>query len=190
MPQAATTAAAGSVAVAIAVLALKLVAAWLTGSVALFADALESVVNVAAAVAALAAIRFAALPADANHPYGHTKAEYFSAVLEGALIIVAALAILHAAWGAYVAPRPPEDAVDLHPRPDLAALPGLHAPPGQFRRQGFVRDAALLGPDPLDDLGDPHGMVVAPRHPGRGRGRGRHGVAGALARCSSALMVA
>jgi cation diffusion facilitator family transporter len=103
--------AAGSVVIAAAVLALKLGAWWVTGSVALLADALESVVNVAAAGAALIAVQYSALPADANHPYGHTKAEYFSAVLEGALIIVAALAILHAAWGAYLAPRPPEDAV-------------------------------------------------------------------------------
>jgi cation diffusion facilitator family transporter len=103
--------AAGSLVIAAAVLALKLGAWWVTGSVALLADALESVVNVAAAGAALLAVQYSALPADANHPYGHTKAEYFSAVLEGALIIVAALAILHAAWGAYLDPRPPEDAV-------------------------------------------------------------------------------
>jgi cation diffusion facilitator family transporter len=95
--------AAGSVAVAVAVLAFKAIAWWLTGSVALYADALESIVNVAAAMAA-------ALPADANHPYGHSKVEYFSAVLEGALIIVAALLILHEAWGAFQAPRAPEQA--------------------------------------------------------------------------------
>lgn len=100
--------AAGSVVVAAAVLALKLGAWWLTGSVALLADALESVVNVAAALAALVAVRYSALPPDANHPYGHTKAEYFSAVLEGALIIVAAVAILHEAWGAVFAPRMPD----------------------------------------------------------------------------------
>jgi cation diffusion facilitator family transporter len=100
--------AAGSVAVACAVLALKLGAWWVTGSVALLADALESVVNVAAAGAALVAVRLAALPPDANHPYGHTKAEYLSAVLEGALIIVAAILILNEAWGAFLAPRPPE----------------------------------------------------------------------------------
>jgi cation diffusion facilitator family transporter len=97
--------AAASVAVALAVLGLKAGAWWVTGSVALFADALESVVNVAAAVAALVAIRFSALPPDANHPYGHAKAEYFSAVLEGALIIVAALLILNEAWAAWQAPR-------------------------------------------------------------------------------------
>jgi cation diffusion facilitator family transporter len=98
----------GSVAVAAAVLALKLGAWWLTGSVALFADALESVVNVAAALAALVAVRFSAMPADANHPYGHAKAEYFSAVLEGALILLAAVMILHAAWAALLAPRAPD----------------------------------------------------------------------------------
>jgi cation diffusion facilitator family transporter len=100
--------AAGSVAVAVAVLALKAMAWWVTGSVALYADALESIVNVAAALAALLAVRLSALPPDANHPYGHAKVEYFSAVLEGALIIVAALLILHAAWGAYMAPRAPD----------------------------------------------------------------------------------
>jgi cation diffusion facilitator family transporter len=106
----ATALAAGSVVVAVAVLGLKAAAWWLTGSVALLADALESVVNVAAAAAALIAVRYSALPADANHPYGHAKAEYFSAVLEGALIIVAALLILHQAWGAFLAPRAPEQA--------------------------------------------------------------------------------
>jgi cation diffusion facilitator family transporter len=97
--------AAGSVLVAVLVLALKLGAWWMTGSVALFADALESVVNVAAALAALAAVRFSARPADANHPYGHHKAEYFSAVVEGALILVAAFIILHECWAALNNPR-------------------------------------------------------------------------------------
>ncbi|MFM2148513.1 MAG: hypothetical protein RLZZ187_819 [Pseudomonadota bacterium] len=99
-----------SVAVALLVLGLKAGAWWLTGSVALFADALESVVNVAAAIAALVAIRLSALPPDANHPYGHAKAEYFSAVLEGALIIAAAILILNEAWGAFLEPRAPDQA--------------------------------------------------------------------------------
>jgi cation diffusion facilitator family transporter len=99
------TLAALSVAVGLAVLALKL-AAWLvTGSVALFSDAMESIVNVAASAAAWMAIRYSARPADANHPYGHHKAEYFSVVLEGVLIIVAAVAILREAYGAFLAPR-------------------------------------------------------------------------------------
>jgi cation diffusion facilitator family transporter len=97
--------AAGSIAVGIVVLALKYLAYHLTGSVALLSDAIESIVNVATAIAALLAIRFAAVPADANHPYGHHKAEYISAVIEGALIIVAAIAILHEAYNAYFAPR-------------------------------------------------------------------------------------
>jgi cation diffusion facilitator family transporter len=104
----ATRLAIGSVVVALSVLATKTVAWWLTGSVALLADALESVVNVAAAAAALLAVTYSALPADDNHPYGHAKAEYFSAVLEGALIIVAALLILNESWRAFVVPRAPE----------------------------------------------------------------------------------
>ncbi|WP_424810983.1 cation diffusion facilitator family transporter [Roseococcus sp. YIM B11640] len=100
--------AAGSVAIAIVVLGLKLWAWWLTGSVALFADALESVVNVAASGAALVAVRFSAMPADANHPYGHDKAEYFSAVLEGALILVAAFVILSEVWSVWQRPRVPD----------------------------------------------------------------------------------
>ena len=81
----------GSIAVGALVLALKTLAWWMTGSVALLSDALESTVNLAAAFAALAEIRVAARPADDNHPFGHHKAEFFSAVLEGVLIIVAAL---------------------------------------------------------------------------------------------------
>lgn len=108
VPDRALKLAAGSVGIAFGVLGLKAAAWWLTGSVALLADALESVVNVAAAVAALLAVRLSAEPPDANHPYGHAKAEYFSAVLEGALIIVAALLILKEAWGAWLAPHPPE----------------------------------------------------------------------------------
>jgi cation diffusion facilitator family transporter len=103
--------AAGSVAVAILVLLLKASAWWLTGSVALFADALESVVNVATSIAALLAVRFSQMPPDANHPYGHAKAEYFSAVLAGVLIIVAALLILNEAWDAVQRPRTPEASV-------------------------------------------------------------------------------
>jgi cation diffusion facilitator family transporter len=99
------TIAAISVVVALGVLGLKAAAWWITGSVALFADALESVVNVAAALAALAAIRVSARPPDADHPYGHAKAEYFSAVLEGVLICVAALLILNEAWSAWQNPR-------------------------------------------------------------------------------------
>jgi cation diffusion facilitator family transporter len=95
----------GSILVGLVVLALKTFAWWLTGSVALMSDAMESIVNVATAVAALIAIRIAARPADRDHPYGHHKAEFFSAVLEGVMIIVAALLILREAWQAFQAPR-------------------------------------------------------------------------------------
>lgn len=97
--------AAVSIAVGVAVLALKYLAYHLTGSVALLSDAIESIVNVLTAIAALIAIRFAAQPADKDHPYGHHKAEYVSAVIEGVLIVIAAIAILRAAWGAYQVPR-------------------------------------------------------------------------------------
>ncbi len=95
----------GSLLVGGAVLAIKLLAWRMTGSVALLSDALESIVNVATALAALAAVHYANRPADANHPYGHHKAELFSAVLEGVMIVVAALAILHEAWTAFLQPR-------------------------------------------------------------------------------------
>ena len=101
----ATKLALGSLLVGIAVLGIKLLSWRLTGSVALLSDALESIVNVAAALAALAAVRYASRPADANHPYGHHKAELFSAVLEGVLIVIAALMILREAWGAFFDPR-------------------------------------------------------------------------------------
>lgn len=99
------TLALGSIGVALVVLALKYAAYRTTGSVALYSDALESVINVVTAVAALWAIGVSLTPADAEHPYGHTKAEYFSAVLEGVLIGIAALLILREAYGAYWMPR-------------------------------------------------------------------------------------
>ena len=94
-----------SIPIALAVLGLKYVAFLVTGSVALYSDAIESIINVVTALAALAAVRISAKPADANHPYGHSKAEYFSAVLEGVLIIVASLLILREAWRGFSNPR-------------------------------------------------------------------------------------
>ncbi len=96
----------GSIFVGIAVLGLKVVAWQMTGSLALMSDALESIVNVATAVAALIAVWYAARPADEKHPYGHHKAEFFSAVLEGVMIIVAALFIFHEAWQGFLNPSP------------------------------------------------------------------------------------
>lgn len=95
----------GSILVGIVVLALKTLAWWMTGSIALLSDALESTVNVATAIAALIAIRLASRPADANHPYGHHKAELLSAILEGVMIIIAALLIMREAYHGFLAPR-------------------------------------------------------------------------------------
>jgi cation diffusion facilitator family transporter len=93
-----------TIVVAFVVLGLKALAWWLTGSVALYSDALESTVNVIAALAAFWAIRVSHTPADHDHPFGHHKAEYFSAVLEGVLIVVAALLILVEVARAWAAP--------------------------------------------------------------------------------------
>src|ERR1051326_5197272 len=94
-----------SIAAAIATIALKALAWWLTGSVGLLSDALESLVNLAAAVLALWMLRLAASPPDAEHPYGFSKAEYFSAGIEGALIVLAATGIVWTAIPRLMAPR-------------------------------------------------------------------------------------
>ncbi len=95
-----------SIAVAFVVMGIKYLAYYVTGSVALYSDALESVVNVVTAIAALIAIKIAQRPADRRHPFGHHKAEYVAVALEGALIFIAALMILQQAYWAIAAPRP------------------------------------------------------------------------------------
>ncbi|MDP2121620.1 MAG: cation diffusion facilitator family transporter [Hoeflea sp.] len=94
-----------SIPLAFGVMGLKFVAWHVTGSIALYSDALESIVNVIAALAAFFAIGYAQKPADPGHPYGHHKAEYFSAVLEGVLIVVAALLIVNEAVGGLMEPK-------------------------------------------------------------------------------------
>jgi cation diffusion facilitator family transporter len=96
----------GSLCAGCVVLGLKAAAWGLTGSAALYSDALESTVNVAASLIAWMALRLAARPADANHPYGHDKAEFFAAVIEGVMIVVAALLIFAEAWHAWRNPHP------------------------------------------------------------------------------------
>ncbi|CUH79026.1 Ferrous-iron efflux pump FieF [Tritonibacter multivorans] len=102
----------GSILVSVLVLLFKLAAWYMSGSIALFSDAMESLVNVSAAVLAWFAVRYAQRPADEDHPFGHHKAEYFSAVAEGFLIILAAVLIVeqaveaivtgtHADWGVW-----------------------------------------------------------------------------------------
>jgi cation diffusion facilitator family transporter len=97
-----------TIAAALATMALKGVAYQLTGSVGLLSDALESLVNLAGALMALAMLSVAARPADEDHPHGHGKAEYFSAGAEGALIVIAAVSIAVAAVDRLLHPRPIE----------------------------------------------------------------------------------
>lgn len=97
-----------SIAVAVLTIGLKTLAWWLTGSVGLLSDAMESLVNLAGAVFALVMVRIAQRPADADHPYGHHKAEYFSSAFEGLAIAVAAVAILWAAVERLLQPQPLE----------------------------------------------------------------------------------
>ena len=97
-----------SVAVAVITIALKTLAWYITDSVGLLSDAMESLVNLASAVFGLVMVTIAARPADEDHPYGHHKAEYFSSGFEGILIIVAALGIVWAAGHRLLDPQPIE----------------------------------------------------------------------------------
>lgn len=94
-----------SVVAALLTIALKSVAWWLTGSVGMLSDALESMVNLAAALLALWMLRLSAMPPDEAHPFGRSKAEYFSSGAEGALIVVAAASIVWAALPRLISPQ-------------------------------------------------------------------------------------
>src|SRR5262245_33582642 len=93
-----------SLTVGIALLGVKFLAYHLTGSTAVLSDALESIVNVVAALFALASLLFAGRPADRNHPYGHGKIEYFAAAFEGGLIAFAAIMIIYEVAQAFIEP--------------------------------------------------------------------------------------
>ena len=95
-----------SIAAAILTIALKAIAYWLTGSVGLLSDALESFVNLAGALMALAMLTIASRPADEDHAFGHSKAEYFSSGVEGTLILIAAAGIGFAAVQRLITPKP------------------------------------------------------------------------------------
>ncbi len=97
-----------SIAAAIITIALKSAAYWFTGSVGLLSDALESLINLAAAIVALFTLKIAASPADEDHAFGHDKAEYFSSGIEGTLIFIAALSIAYTAIQRLFAPQPLE----------------------------------------------------------------------------------
>jgi cation diffusion facilitator family transporter len=156
-----------SVAVGVVVLALKYYAFYVTGSVALYSDAIESIVNVVASLAVLIAIRFSAMPADANHPYGHHKAEYFSVVAEGAMIIVAAFLIFHEAYGAFLAPRSfDEPVLGLTINGAAGVINGLWCAVlisvGRRRRSpALVADGKHLFTDVLSSFGVLAGLILA-----------------------------
>ncbi|MEI6061464.1 MAG: cation diffusion facilitator family transporter [Bacteroidota bacterium] len=98
-----------SIAAAIATITLKMIAYKLTGSMGLFSDALESCVNLAAAVIALIMLSIAEKPADEEHVYGHGKAEYFSSAIEGGLIVLASFSIIWTAIPRLLHPQPLEN---------------------------------------------------------------------------------
>ena len=98
-----------SIAAALVTIALKSGAYIVTGSVGLLSDALESLINLAAAIVALIVLKIAARPADEDHHYGHDKAEYFSSVFEGVMIVAAAIAIGYAAVRRFIHPLPLKD---------------------------------------------------------------------------------
>ncbi|PZA08381.1 MULTISPECIES: cation diffusion facilitator family transporter [unclassified Meiothermus] len=151
----------------VGVFGLKWLAFKLTGSVALYSDALESIVNIVAAGAALIAVGVSKRPPDANHPYGHTKAEYFSAVLEGILIALAALAIVIEAWHRLFAPTPPQSVgLGLSLSVGASALNGLLAwfliRSGRAHRSpALVADGQHLFADVLTSLGVLAGVGLA-----------------------------
>jgi cation diffusion facilitator family transporter len=159
--------AAGSIVVGIAVLAMKTAAWWFTGSSALYSDALESVVNVAASVVAFVALSFAALPADKNHPYGHDKAEFFAAVIEGVLIIVAAVSIVEHAWSNWNRPALVEtpwlglglNLVSTAINGSWAAL--LSQTGRRHRSAALLADARHLWADVVTSIAVVAGLVVA-----------------------------
>ena len=99
-----------SIAAAIATIGLKSIAYWLTGSVGLLSDAIESVVNLIGAIVALSMLMIAARPPDDEHLFGHSKAEYFSSGVKGSLILIAAVSIGIAAVKRLLAPKPLDQA--------------------------------------------------------------------------------
>jgi cation diffusion facilitator family transporter len=97
-----------SIGASLLTIVLKTIAYFLTNSVGLLSDAIESLVNLAGGIMALTMLKIAARPADNEHAYGHNKAEYFSSGVEGTLILVAAVSIAYAAYGRLLDPKPLE----------------------------------------------------------------------------------
>lgn len=159
--------AAGSLVVGVIVLGLKLLAWRMTGSIALYSDALESTVNVATALAALLAVRLAERPADANHPYGHHKAEYVSAVLEGVMIVVAAILILRAAYAGMLEPKALDAPLEGLLVNGLASVINagwcwlLITRGRQLRSPALVADGKHLLSDVVSSIGVTFGVLLA-----------------------------
>jgi cation diffusion facilitator family transporter len=157
----------GSIIIGFLVLGLKTLAWWMTGLIALLSDALESTVNVATALAALVAIRIAERPADSNHPYGHHKAEFLSAVLEGVMIIVAALLIMNEAYKGLMAPRTLDAPLQgLLVNGVAAALNGiwcwvLFTQGRRHRSPALVADGHHLLSDVVSSVGVTFGVLAA-----------------------------
>ncbi len=147
-----------SLLVGIFALLLKFWAALRTESLALLSDALESVVNVAAAAMLWVAVRFASRPADANHPYGHAKAEYLSAAIEGALVIGAAATIFWQALKRFGdVPRLPELGLGLAVALTATAANAglawwLHRKGSQLHSPALLADALHVRSDVLTSL--------------------------------------
>jgi len=152
-----------SVAVALATMALKFGAWWLTGSVGLLSDALESLVNLAGAAFALLMVTVAAAPPDRDHPYGHHKAEYFSSGFEGLLILAAALGIIWAAVERFIHPRPLQS-LDIGLALSVLASVLNGALAAAMLRAGRARRSVALEADArhlITDVWTSGGVVVA-----------------------------
>lgn len=156
-----------SVVVALLTIVLKTLAWWLTGSVGLLSDALESFVNLAGAMFALAMVTVAQRPADAGHPSGHHKAEYFSAGFEGILVVGAGLAILVAGVARWLSPQPLEQLgggllLSLLSTACNGALAwSMHRSARQYRSMALEGDARHLMSDVYTSLGVVAGLALA-----------------------------
>ncbi|SHF59797.1 cation diffusion facilitator family transporter [Kaistia soli DSM 19436] len=155
-----------SIVIALLVMGLKYAAYLATGSVALFSDALESIVNLVTALAAFWAIQVSRKPADNDHQFGHHKAEYFAAVLEGVLIVVAALLIARQAWISYNLHLTPENTMQgLAINAVATAINGAWALYlfrfGRRRRSpAFIAEAWHLTSDVISSVGVIIGLVL------------------------------
>ncbi|HWJ72696.1 MAG TPA: cation diffusion facilitator family transporter [Kaistia sp.] len=161
-----TVVAFSSIVIALLVMGLKYAAYLATGSVALFSDALESIVNLVTALAAFWAIQVSRKPADTDHQFGHHKAEYFAAVLEGVLIVVAALLIARQAWISYNLNLAPENT--LHGLAINAVATAVNSAWAMYlfrfgrrrRSPAFIAEAWHLTSDVISSVGVIIGLVL------------------------------